>query len=417
MINLYYDSLEFGNGRTADSIPVRPNTTIHTHLSWIDLAYTTKLTKDYVDDAGLNLYVIEMFYVQRTNEVFKNIPESTLELLRNKKLKLLMYFPTEGFKLNLYDDWFVKMHEIFVEFNLESADKYFIYNNLTIEEQYKKLVEDNRLPCKFNKVYGYPFFALEHHARLLEVNGPKVSIENMMTKKKDFFCPNAKMRAHRLLLVSELDRRGILANSFTSLMGEKPGHFYAETTIEHVTNVLVGLFNSNNDIPQDTKEHLLQFAKNWKPMFLDNPQNIELETKVIPEYYEKSYFSLVTETGMDHYLRITEKTYKPIANFHPFIIIGCHGTLSYLRSLGYETFPELFDESYDNEVDVPKRLLLVANEVEKFCKLSKEEKDNRFSRVIDKVKHNHNLFFNVLPTINKEKYKQIFHDIKNDSDL
>jgi hypothetical protein len=195
-------------------------------------------------------------------------------------------------------------------------------------------------------------------------------------------------------------------------LGQHPSYQCEETTIEHVTNVLKGLFNSNNDIPQSTKDHLLNFSSKWKPMILDEPSNKNLETSVLTEYYERSYFSLVTETGMDHHLRITEKTFKPIANYHPFILVGCHGSLSYLKSLGYETFPEFFDESYDNETDVPKRLMMVTAEVEKFCRLSTEEKEKKLTSVIDKLHHNHNMFFNILPEINKEKFRQIFISMK-----
>lgn len=410
MINLYYDSLELGNGRTNDNVPVRYDTTVHKHLDWVSLSYEKKLISQFEDSANLNLYVIELFYVQRTDEVFKNIPETTLELLRNKKLKLLMYFPTEGFKLDLYDNWFIRMHEIFVEYGLADTDKYFIYNNMTIEEQYEKLVANNQLPCRFNKVFGFSFFQLEHLYRLKAQTSP-VSTERMMNKDVNFYCQNAKMRAHRLLLVSELSRRNLLSNSFTSMLKENPHFTCAETTLEHVTNVLLKLFSTNNDIPQEAKDYLVEFSNNWQPMTLDDINNIDLEAHVVTEYYERSYFSLVSETGMDHYLRLSEKTFKPLANYHPYIIIGCHGTLRYLKSLGYETFPEFFDESYDEETNIPKRLLMVVDEVEKFCKLSKEEKDRRLLTVKDKLYHNHNLFFNVLPEINRERLRQIFREM------
>ena len=234
----------------------------------------------------------------------------------------------------------------------------------------------------------------------------------MMNKDVDFYCQNAKMRAHRLLLVSELSRRNLLANSFTSMLKENPHFTCEETTLEHVTNVLLKLFSTNNDIPQEAKDYLVQFSANWQPMLLDNTSGVDLEAHVVTEYYERSYFSLVSETGMDHYLRLSEKTFKPLANYHPYIVIGCHGTLRYLKSLGYETFPEFFDESYDEETNIPKRLLMVVDEVEKFAKLSKEEKDHRLLSVKDKLIHNHNLFFNVLPDKNRERIRQIFSEMK-----
>jgi hypothetical protein len=58
---------------------------------------------------------------------------------------------------------------------------------------------------------------------------------------------------------------------------------------------------------------------------------------------------------------------------------------------------------------------MVVNEVEKFSKLEKTEKDRRFKLVYDKLLHNADLFFNVLPEKNKNTFSQIFKDIKNDN--
>lgn len=68
---------------------------------------------------------------------------------------------------------------------------------------------------------------------------------------------------------------------------------------------------------------------------------------------------LVTETFMEPtyvnscpHLFITEKTYKAIAMSKPFFIAGQAGTLKYLRSCGYKTFSDIWDETYD-DIDDP----------------------------------------------------------------
>ena len=66
---------------------------------------------------------------------------------------------------------------------------------------------------------------------------------------------------------------------------------------------------------------------------------------ITSQMYKETFFSLVSETlfGEDkESLFITEKTFKPIAYRHPFMIVGSMGTLRHLRYLGYETFPEMF---------------------------------------------------------------------------
>ena len=53
------------------------------------------------------------------------------------------------------------------------------------------------------------------------------------------------------------------------------------------------------------------------------------------------------ETSTDDPLFISEKSFKPLAHKHPFLIYGSLGTLQYLRDLGFETFDHVIDESYD----------------------------------------------------------------------
>ena len=101
-------------------------------------------------------------------------------------------------------------------------------------------------------------------------------------------------------------------------------------------------------------------------------------------HFKDSYFSLVTESNFlsddideEHNytgecMFITEKTYRALC-FHPTIIAGNHGILKYLRSIGFHTFPEFFDESYDDEVDDHKRMLMVVDEVHRICNLPIEE--------------------------------------------
>jgi hypothetical protein len=84
---------------------------------------------------------------------------------------------------------------------------------------------------------------------------------------------------------------------------------------------------------------------------------------------------------------ITEKTYKPIAFYHPFVIMGQPGSLKSLQQSGFETFENLFDESYDIELDWIKRLDLLVNIVKQFQKKPYDTLTEQ------KLKHNHELFF------------------------
>jgi hypothetical protein len=85
---------------------------------------------------------------------------------------------------------------------------------------------------------------------------------------------------------------------------------------------------------------------------------------------------------------ISEKGYKPIAFYHPFVILGPGGILQSLRNFGFETFDNLFDESYDLESDWVKRLDCLVDNVKQFKKQSYDTLTQQ------KIQHNHALFFN-----------------------
>ena len=82
--------------------------------------------------------------------------------------------------------------------------------------------------------------------------------------------------------------------------------------------------------------------------------------------------------------------------FHPCIFFASPYHLKYLRELGFQTFPELFDESYDlmdNPVDLDKktrikgnRLNFILDEVERLCNMNKNELEKIYKKLINSVK-------------------------------
>lgn len=94
----------------------------------------------------------------------------------------------------------------------------------------------------------------------------------------------------------------------------------------------------------------------WKDGFplIDyyNQTNLELSVESLCSDHDETFF-------------ITEKTTKPIAMKHPFMILSNKDFLKNLRALGFKTFHEHIDESYDTEPMVAKRVeIIVKNLIE-----------------------------------------------------
>jgi hypothetical protein len=99
-------------------------------------------------------------------------------------------------------------------------------------------------------------------------------------------------------------------------------------------------------------------------LFNDNWGEVYLNSKP----YTDSYFSLVTETVFDYpYSFRTEKIWKPIAIGHPFIVVSNSGYYRDLHRLGFKTFGDLIDESFDRITNNTDRLERIAQIVEDLC--------------------------------------------------
>jgi hypothetical protein len=109
---------------------------------------------------------------------------------------------------------------------------------------------------------------------------------------------------------------------------------------------------------------------------------------------------IVTETIFSdfNHLFLTEKIFKPIALCMPFILIGSPKILKHLQSLGYKTFNHIWDESYDDEIDMSARMNKIVDLVKNLSKnyttaeLVTIIKDNN-----DILEHNYNLLMSRRP--------------------
>jgi hypothetical protein len=133
------------------------------------------------------------------------------------------------------------------------------------------------------------------------------------------------------------------------------------------------------------------------------------------ELYRNSYISLVTESHFSEKSAfISEKSFKPLIHYHPFLILGEHGILSQLRNMGYETFPELFDETYDTILDDKERFYAVVTEIKKWCEKTEHEKNKLIESVSHKLVANHSRFFGKTALNNKiDNNRAMFKEIGN----
>ena len=137
------------------------------------------------------------------------------------------------------------------------------------------------------------------------------------------------------------------------------------------------------------------------------------------EDYEATDIEVVLETLFDDdRLHLTEKSLRPIACAQPFILAGTHGSLEYLRSYGFKTFGDVWDESYDLVEDPAERLIQIA-ELMKYIsnwQPHQRERDMAEAQSIAEYNKKHffsKTFFNNINNELKTNLSNAFVEIKN----
>ena len=233
---------------------------------------------------------------------------------------------------------------------------------------------------------------------------PKTNISN-----KYFLNFNRRWRIHRPALVALLYSLDLLNKGHVSLgpVGE------INDTWTIAIDLVSKLLEKDEVLIKLIKDHIEEIT-NLKPLYLDTTElSLNLASlyhaNIIPyntiNLYKDTAFSLVSETyyfDFENYGRfITEKTFKPIAYHHPFILVNKPFSLKLLRDLGYKTFSPFIDESYDEEIDDIKRLHLILKEVERLCNMDNEDLTIFLKNVEPITDHNFNRLFNNVSNIHK----------------
>lgn len=216
----------------------------------------------------------------------------------------------------------------------------------------------------------------------MKQQGYKIVVDNLwegVTHRTDYYwiehprsmCWNESLWWHALGYSAYRPQKDLQYRALMQLRSRKPAR---DMIVEHLNSLLPEILWSylprNQMLPNDTTDAL------------------QGQRYMHPSWYDQTFCSLVVETGQTGNFHVSEKSYKPLAYYHPCIIFGVPGTLKFLRDYGFETFENIFDESYDVIDNFDQRLEIIERNIEII------ELDHYDKLTQDKIQHNHALFFN-----------------------
>jgi hypothetical protein len=144
---------------------------------------------------------------------------------------------------------------------------------------------------------------------------------------------------------------------------------------------------------------------------VENKMGFRVDNTYKKEIFLDTCINIVTETSfIDNELFLSEKILKPILMYQPFIVLGPSKILSHLKSYGFKTFGEFWDEGYDDEEDYKQRLEIVLKLINKLNQKSIEELNELYQKTKEICIYNRRLF----ETLELNSIPKIFKKIENE---
>lgn len=321
-------------------------------------------------DTDIFIYPVTLGYKDDMSFLFKSphgifergrILSTTLEKIKTGRGYLLLDHGSESFVSDQNLDY---VHGYIKSYDIPMHKVIYATGTGNIHQLYEEYCISRNIlhpanKIKFTRYYPY----MEEISAIERGNDLIKSYDTELLPEKRFLSLNLRPRIHRLLLLGLFHKLDLLKDSYFT-MGKKELPESGKI-MEHIEHTYISGCGLNNDIflelDKNINDFVLDITEGVVPDYnLDVVRDKYNQASMI-KYYSESLLSVVTETTFHtNIMAVTEKSFKPIKYMHPFIIVGTCGSLQNLRDMGYKTFGEFWDESYDDISDNNKRLCKIA---------------------------------------------------------
>lgn len=196
-------------------------------------------------------------------------------------------------------------------------------------------------------------------------------IYTKLDKPYNFLFLNGRMRPHRKWLLLKFAEMNLLEKSLYTNLDNKGA---SDRELSFIVNGL-------NCMTLDEPLHYLppEYEVDWYKDQIGKPidqTNVKFhlfknewgEAYIKPEPYIDTYFSLVTETVFSGFQSFrTEKIWKPIMIGHPWMVVANAGFYKDMHNLGFKTFGDVIDETFDLIIESQKRIEYISHVVKELC--------------------------------------------------
>ena len=325
-------------------------------------------------------------YKNYTNTILSGVSEQIIEAAQKRQCKIILFSSNEGydpFQYKIFD----KINQDIEKYGIPHEQFIFISGNLIIDTLYDvwKKTESRSYGIKCIPFNNELFDEYEDMQ-------PNVKYDKECNNRdKKFLLLNRQPRIHRIALISLLHSKGLLKDTLTSFPSEdlSPAPFSKKV---HISQYFGRMLNFDDQTKSDCLMAWKDLEENHFPLIVDVEEwDTNHYGTSVDWLYDKTFLSIVVESIYDDLsVFLDEKIWKPIYNYHPFIMVGCPNSLKKLKELGFKTFHPFIDESYDSEHNHGKRLLMISDEIKKIHSKSNLELKKWYTQLTPILEHNKN---------------------------
>tara|TARA_B100000287_G_scaffold433998_1_gene497197 strand:+ start:2798 stop:3994 length:1197 start_codon:yes stop_codon:yes gene_type:complete len=284
------------------------------------------------------------------------IPNHVLEKVRNGKVKILLNYGFEENDIHQRDT-ILYLEEFLVgklnEKNIPISNVYYTDSNYELDlskTKYIKTFSQNFTANSFYISDGEVGSNIDH----FKLSKKQIEKKQKTKLLKKYICYNRLEKPHRKQVVDWIKNNNYLEDGYVSF-------------------------------PPDLTLDYTNFNDNWA------------YHRICTDHFDTSFLSIVNESHFGNFKHcfLTEKTWKAVFNFHPFVIVGAKGSLGYLKKHGFDIFEDIIDSSYDTIDNSELRLKQIFNILDDFFKSHTTHKLQKIREsMFPRLLHNYNYFWN-----------------------
>ena len=328
-------------------------------------------------------------------------PPKVVEYINKDRGIIVFIYVNEGnfYELNhftFFSNWSSK-------FKFKKSNVFLVNSNLNINKPFQKYLTEGKILDNITyhgiNYYESVIWNLPNTSSILKSENnkqikhflKKIHYKDVSNKQYYFNSLNRQPRPERIFLVTLLKSFEKISSLCSLSLG--PQHIRPDSYKLEDLPIDSSIISDEKDLKAVQNFVSSNFNSIKKEGYTLDNKDLSLadSDNLNYSFYNNSYISVVVETETDaRIMFLSEKTFKPIMCYHPFILLGSKHSLKTLKSLGYKTFSNWWDESYDNFDNIYDRIYYAFKEIKKICQLDKNSLSDMIKDMESVLEYNAN---------------------------